>query len=96
MNSSPRAMERRSRDRAVRLHPLDLVGEVFVAVVLEVAGKSCARAVDLDAPVWIDTIEPPAPAAEEAQLPIGVEVTMAMPTAEVMGHAVQLCGREIR
>ena len=79
-------------DAAESLHAVNLVGEVFVAVVLEVSLEPHALALHHDAPVRVDALESPTPAAKKAQLPIGVELAVALPTSQGAGHTSQFCG----
>ena len=88
--ATPSAVELLRLDAAVLLHARDLIGEVDVAVVLEIAREPLDAAGHAHAPVRVAARPAPARAPECAQLPVGVEVAVADPAAEMPGDPVQL------
>ena len=87
----PAAEHRAGLDAAEAPDPLELIGEIAVAVVLEVARQRARRARRPRrgrAGSWPP--QRPAAAPEHAQLPVGMEVSVPDPAAEVERDAVEL------
>ena len=93
--ATPAAMQLERLDAAVLLHPRHLIGQIEVAGVLEVARQLLHASGHAHPPVRIAAGPAPARAAEDAQLPVGVEVAVADPAAEMAGDPVQLDAVEL-
>ena len=74
-------------ERGVAIHAEEMLGEIAIRVMLQLARQIADRAVDLDRLVHVHAIPPRSAAIVEPQLVIGIHVGRAQPAAEIERHA---------
>ncbi len=86
------AGQRRRRFATEELDARDLVRQIAIAVVQQLAGEAALRALDLDPAMGIAPDETRERAPEQPELPIGMEIAVADPAAEMIGRPIDLIG----